>query len=822
MDKGYISPTVEFFEEEQLPEFAPSKQTIYGIIGYAEKGPLEPTQINSVSELHSVFGYAKFYLGEDGDAEKDADRKQVFSKAIASAERILKYTNRVLFQRVPLECEEDWREEIVVEEKYIHEWGDDIDHMMESADPKQDGTEFAVAYDIEVDGTTFDPSMVEGNFSQEQLDKTNRLAWVPVLADEETMIGQKGSDFYIGSADGTWKKAAVNPFKAFLGRHSDDKDYWVSTKDAKPLGSGSTSFKEKYDELVSEFPTWAAAHSSPGITIKVDGVDVDLDCEFDLCDWTKITVPVKETIKVWKEIDVEIYTPQVLAAGTKITIGELTNNISFNLTSEQYTKIKSLYDKYGKDGGIGKWYFCRDTKDTEFVYYLSYRVPAKPLGEDDEGIEFLEGITEDELESRADFTIVGNVDRIDSELVRNICNKPSASDPTKKAYYAVVGASFEPFENKSAWIKEWAWVDEEHDKVKKVHDVKYSTDESLVFDNFSNTETTDISFLIAPYADIKYELFGEKPLPYEIDPVSKERKYKPVDQYEQEVWEAKMKVYSEINGKCKGVMDARLDAITIYDYPDGTTYDRFASVFCPLDEKGKQIPDWEGPYAGVYDDAHCCTFYPTVNVANAYTGDNYEAPASGTACMQFAYSESKSEAWFAAAGFSGNRGAVVDAISCNCVLTKTMRDRLYANRVNPIANFIGKGIVCMGNTTFCARSVSDTTPDSVFCQISVRRLANYIRKIVIAISLTKLFDPNDPLTWTAWRNEVEPKLEEIKAGRGISDYKVKMDRSTISDEDLACNRAPGTIYVRPIGAIEYIPVHFVMTREDVYFETEEV
>ena len=151
-------------------------------------------------------------------------------------------------------------------------------------------------------------------------------------------------------------------------------------------------------------------------------------------------------------------------------------------------------------------------------------------------------------------------------------------------------------------------------------------------------------------------------------------------------------------------------------------------------------------------------------------------------------------------------------------MTKAQRKELYALRVNPVVNFVGQGIVLYGNRTF--KMINPYEQESMYTQINVRRLVNYIRKIAIYVSIKTVFDPNDTLTWRNWENTISPKLREIKDNRGIEDYKVVMDRTTISDEDILNGRAPASIWVKPIGAIEYIPVNFVLTSDSTIFEDE--
>ena len=298
------------------------------------------------------------------------------------------------------------------------------------------------------------------------------------------------------------------------------------------------------------------------------------------------------------------------------------------------------------------------------------------------------------------------------------------------------------------------------------------------FEYFENTDAVDVSVLIAPMGTvIEATKTGED--------VQKE--------------------YDNVNNHLLAVASERKDCFVILDYPTDMGYSEFKALFSKQSYSGLDV-----------DQAGTC--YPAVKVKNVYTSDIVEASASMILSRQMAYTDNKKECWFAPAGFGDSKGVINDAVSVNVTLTKAQRKELYALRVNPVVNFVGQGIVLYGNRTF--KMINPYEQESMYTQINVRRLVNYIRKIAIYVSIKTVFDPNDTLTWRNWENTISPKLREIKDNRGIEDYKVVMDRTTISDEDILNGRAPASIWVKPIGAIEYIPVNFVLTSDSTIFEDE--
>ena len=75
-----------------------------------------------------------------------------------------------------------------------------------------------------------------------------------------------------------------------------------------------------------------------------------------------------------------------------------------------------------------------------------------------------------------------------------------------------------------------------------------------------------------------------------------------------------------------------------------------------------------------------CTYYPWVQVTDTMTGQRLWAPPSVAAIGTFASSESRSEVWFAPAGF--NRGSLSNIVNTTSRLTTQDRDDLYEARIN--------------------------------------------------------------------------------------------------------------------------------------------
>ena len=99
-----------------------------------------------------------------------------------------------------------------------------------------------------------------------------------------------------------------------------------------------------------------------------------------------------------------------------------------------------------------------------------------------------------------------------------------------------------------------------------------------------------------------------------------------------------------------------------------------------------------------------------------------------------------------------------------------MRDDLYTNRINPVVTFKGEGTVLFGDKTALGYS-------SAFDRINVRRLFLVLEKEIAKISRNTLFEFNDEITRTLFKNNVNPFLRDVQSRRGMYDFLVVCDET---------------------------------------------
>ena len=168
----------------------------------------------------------------------------------------------------------------------------------------------------------------------------------------------------------------------------------------------------------------------------------------------------------------------------------------------------------------------------------------------------------------------------------------------------------------------------------------------------------------------------------------------------------------------------------------------------------------------------------------------------------------RQEPWFSPAGFS--RGAIRNLAKLAWNPTKTDRDELYANRVNPISTFPGQGAVLFGDKTALS------TP-SAFDRINVRRLFIVVEKAIEEAAKAQLFELNDEITRNVFKGIIEPFLRNIQSRRGVTDFLVVCDASNNTSAVIDNNEFVADIYIQPTRSINFITLTFVATRTGISF-----
>ena len=195
-------------------------------------------------------------------------------------------------------------------------------------------------------------------------------------------------------------------------------------------------------------------------------------------------------------------------------------------------------------------------------------------------------------------------------------------------------------------------------------------------------------------------------------------------------------------------------------------------------------------------------------VYNRYTDKYIDIPLNGDIAGLCVATEQSADVFFSPAGL--NRGAIRNIVKLHFDPNKADRDTLYKANVNPVANIAGAGTILYGDKTFLKKP-------SAFDRINVRRLFNTLERTISNAAKFMLFEFNDEFTRASFRNMVEPFLSNIKAKRGIYDFKVICDSSNNTADVIDRNEFVGDIFIKPARSINYIQLNFIAVRTGVSF-----
>jgi phage tail sheath protein FI len=183
-------------------------------------------------------------------------------------------------------------------------------------------------------------------------------------------------------------------------------------------------------------------------------------------------------------------------------------------------------------------------------------------------------------------------------------------------------------------------------------------------------------------------------------------------------------------------------------------------------------------------------------------------PASVAAMGAIAFNDKMRYPWFAPAGF--NRASLDFVKNVEVRLNVDDRDLLSDARINPIATFPRNGYVIWGQKTLqIKRSALD--------RINVRRMVIEVKRIVIDIARRITFEQNTPAIRNRFTSLTTIQLGLIQAQQGIDKFKVIMNETNNTREDIELNKLNGKVIIVPTKTIETIAVDFVITRSGVEF-----
>ena len=196
--------------------------------------------------------------------------------------------------------------------------------------------------------------------------------------------------------------------------------------------------------------------------------------------------------------------------------------------------------------------------------------------------------------------------------------------------------------------------------------------------------------------------------------------------------------------------------------------------------------------------SYMATYWPWVRYNDTENNVRIYIPPTANVVRNIALTDNVSYPWFATAG---QKRGKIKADRAQTKLTQSNRDDLYESRINPIATFSGQGVLIWGNKTLLSK-------ESALDRINVRRLMLDLKTKVKNIGIQLLFEQNDAIVRQQFLSLINPVLEDIRANRGLTDFKVELNSDV---NELDTNSMTGKIFVKPTRTLEFIEIEFNIT-----------
>ena len=205
------------------------------------------------------------------------------------------------------------------------------------------------------------------------------------------------------------------------------------------------------------------------------------------------------------------------------------------------------------------------------------------------------------------------------------------------------------------------------------------------------------------------------------------------------------------------------------------------------------------------DSSYAATYFPWVKYFDADSGTYINLPATKDVLRNFAFTDNTAAPWFASAGI--NRGSV-NCVKAHHFTKQTEEDTLYDGRVNVIKTFASDGVKVWGNKTL-------STSEGPLNRINVRRLMIRVKKLITQAARQLIFEQNDATLRKQFQSLVEPILANVRANRGITDYRLDIQQSVECEDE---HELSATIWIKPTPTLEYISINFNITAQCVTFD----
>lgn len=180
--------------------------------------------------------------------------------------------------------------------------------------------------------------------------------------------------------------------------------------------------------------------------------------------------------------------------------------------------------------------------------------------------------------------------------------------------------------------------------------------------------------------------------------------------------------------------------------------------------------------------------------------------------------------WLPPAGI--RRATVTEMVDAKITVGQLMSEDWQSGDmqyINPIVYMYNYGYVIFGQKTLYTypEEYAKGSAQSALSELSVRMIANEIKRLIYDAALNLTFEQNNLHTWNEFRSRVTPTLTGMRVNGALYGYQVILNEETTTDEDINENRIRATIRVSIARAVEDFDIDFVLEPAGVTFEDED-
>jgi hypothetical protein len=247
------------------------------------------------------------------------------------------------------------------------------------------------------------------------------------------------------------------------------------------------------------------------------------------------------------------------------------------------------------------------------------------------------------------------------------------------------------------------------------------------------------------------------------------------------------------------ILEDRADTFYIVTTPDKENgAGDYAEDIPDVDEIVSDFEDKE-----VYSD-YAATYYPWVKIED--NGEYLWIPATRDVVRNLAESDNTNTTMNLAP--AGTTRGHVEAIRARKNLKNGESDALYEANINPVRTYAQEGVVIMGQKTL-------RQEEDLLNRVDVRRMVLRLRKLIAIGCIGLIFEPYDNNTVKSFRSIITGIMQTFIDNRAIERWTMDVDDSQEARDRLELG---ATIVIKPVRALEYITLNFVVTNNDVYFD----